>query len=253
MSNGKGVKRQRKKELRRERIEQQMRQRRVRRRRMSLLATLLIGAAITAFLIQSSGRERPATERAACTHSKPAGGNTETPDQPPEMTIDPAKIYTAEVETSCGSVEIELAAQTSPNTVNSFVYLANRGFYNGLPFHRVVRDFAIQGGDPMGDGSGGPNYKTVDVPPADFKYVKGTVAMAKAGPEPPGTAGSQFFIVPGAKGEVLPAEYAVLGKVVGGQRAVDALNAIETRPSPQGEQSMPAEPIYISKITVKET
>jgi peptidyl-prolyl cis-trans isomerase B (cyclophilin B) len=251
MTNGKAVKRQRKKELRRERIEQQMRQRRARRRRMSLVAILLIGAAATAFLIQSSGKERPATERAACTHSKPPGGNTETPDQPPELTIDPTKIYTAVVGTSCGSVEIELAARTSPNTVNSFVYLANRGFYNGLPFHRVVKDFAIQGGDPKGDGSGGPNYKTVDVPPADFKYVKGTVAMAKAGPESPGTAGSQFFIVPGSNAENLPPEYAVLGKVVAGQRAVDALNAIETQPAQQGEQSVPAEPIYITKITIK--
>jgi cyclophilin family peptidyl-prolyl cis-trans isomerase len=251
MPNGKGVKRQRQKELRRERLEQQRRQRRARRRRTTLLMLLLLGGAVTAALIQFSGREKPVTESAPCTDTKPAAGNTETPDTPPPMTIDPATTYTAVVGTSCGSVEIELAAQTSPNTVNSFIYLAKRGFYNGLSFHRVVQDFAIQGGDPQGDGSGGPRYKTVDVPPADFKYVEGTVAMAKAGPEPPGTAGSQFFIVPGAKAEVLPPEYAVLGRVVGGARAVDRLNAIETQASAQGEKSMPAEPVYITKITIK--
>jgi cyclophilin family peptidyl-prolyl cis-trans isomerase len=253
MSNGKGVKRQRKKELRRARIEQLRRQRRARRRRNTMIVLLVIGAGITAYLIQFSGKEEPATKAAACTNTKPAGGNTDTPDAPPPMTIDPAKTYTAVVGTSCGSVEIELAAQTSPNTVNSFVFLAKRGFYNGLPIHRVVQDFAIQGGDPKGDGTGGPNYKTVDPPPADFKYVEGTVAMAKSGPEPAGTAGSQFFIVPGPKAEVLPPNFAVLGKVVGGQRAVDALNVIETVLTAQSEKSMPVEPVYITKISIKES
>jgi peptidyl-prolyl cis-trans isomerase B (cyclophilin B) len=109
----------------------------------------------------------------------------------PGMGIDPSKQYTAVLHTTEGDVTIALDAATAPRTVNSFVYLACKGFYNGTTFHRIVTDFVDQGGDPKGDGTGGPGYRLPDEPPSDG-YTAGSVAMANAGP---GTTGSQFFLV----------------------------------------------------------
>ena len=109
----------------------------------------------------------------------------------PGMAIDTAEQYTAVLHTTEGDVTIDLDAAGSPKTVNSFVYLACKGFYNGTTFHRIVTDFVDQGGDPKGDGTGGPGYRLPDEPPADG-YTAGSVAMANSGP---GTTGSQFFLV----------------------------------------------------------
>ncbi|HEX5585961.1 MAG TPA: peptidylprolyl isomerase [Acidimicrobiia bacterium] len=109
----------------------------------------------------------------------------------PGMGIDPSKQYTAVLHTTEGDVTIDLDAKQAPKTVNSFVYLSCKGFYNGTTFHRIVTDFVDQGGDPKGDGTGGPGYKLPDEPPADG-YTAGSVAMANSGP---GTTGSQFFLV----------------------------------------------------------
>ena len=254
---GKGAKRQRKKEGRRARIEQEIREHQARRRRrlgINLAVLLALGALV--FFLTSRSSEEPANKTASgpCKHSKPAGGNPKTGDKPPAMTIDPAKTYTAVIETSCGTVEAELAASTSPNTVNSFVALARQGFFNGLSFHRIVKDFAIQGGDPKGDGTGGPGYKTADPPPADVKYVRGVIAMAKGGAEAAGTAGSQFFIVPSDDAATrLTPDYAVLGKVTKGLPVVSRLNGVETEASSAGgEVSKPVEPVYIVKVSIRE-
>ena len=99
----------------------------------------------------------------------------------------------------------------SPKTTASFASLVRKGFFDGLTFHRVVPGFVIQGGDPKGDGTGGPGYTTVDTP-RDAAYTSGVVAMAKTGAEPAGTSGSQFFVVTGDNAS-LPPDYAVLGKV----------------------------------------
>jgi peptidyl-prolyl cis-trans isomerase B (cyclophilin B) len=109
----------------------------------------------------------------------------------PGMGIDPSQQYTAVLHTTEGDVTIALDSETAPQTVNSFVYLACKGFYNGTTFHRIVTDFVDQGGDPKGDGTGGPGYRLPDEPPADG-YTAGSVAMANAGS---GTTGSQFFLV----------------------------------------------------------
>lgn len=257
MANGKNVKRQRQKEMRRAKLEQEMKQRKAARQkqRISLLVLLaLIGAGVAFAMSRNASDDEPApreTAAADCSDTKPPGGNTDTPDSPPPMSIDAAKTYTAVIQTSCGPLEVELAAETSPNTVNSFVFLAKQGFYDGLAFHRIVQDFAIQGGDPKGDGTGGPNYKTVDPPPADTKYEKGTVAMAKGGAEAAGTAGSQFFFVPG-DGAALEPIYAVLGRVVKGEDVLDRLNEVKTADSGSGEKSKPVTPVYIEKITIRE-
>ncbi|HVF12922.1 MAG TPA: peptidylprolyl isomerase [Actinomycetota bacterium] len=262
MTNGKSNKRQRQKEQRRARIEEEIRQYKARRRkRMTINLTILsVVVAGIAFLVfdplkgsDSDSKDDSKSTASGCKTNAPPKGNTETTSEPPAMTIDKAKTYVAVMETSCGTIEIELADDTSPNTVNSFVFLARQGFYDGLVFHRIVKDFAVQGGDPKGDGTGGPNYKTVDAPPAGFKYEEGVVAMAKGGQEPPGTAGSQFFLVPGPGAATLPADYGVLGKVIKGDDALAKLNEIETTDGGGGEKSKPVNPVYIIKITIRES
>jgi cyclophilin family peptidyl-prolyl cis-trans isomerase len=133
--------------------------------------------------------------------------------------------------------------------VNEFVYLASKGFYNGLTFHRIVKDFAIQGGDPTGTGSGGPGFEVTDTVPSGFRYTKGVLAMANAGTT--GGAAGQFFIVPAdsAASNFQPL-YAVLGKVTSGLDTIDKLNAVKTVANSQGQMSQPAQPVYIDKITV---
>jgi peptidyl-prolyl cis-trans isomerase B (cyclophilin B) len=184
---------------------------------------------------------------AACSTTKPARGGTVSQSTPPPMTVSPSKTYTATIVTSCGTVVVALDAKDTPNTVNSFAYLASKGFYNGLTFHRVAKDFAVQGGDPAGTGSGGPGYSVQDNVPAGVTYTMGTLAMAKTGSEPPGTAGSQFFIVPtaGAARGYTP-DYAILGHVTSGQDAVTKMNAL----APASGDGPPIQPIYIEKITV---
>src|SRR5919197_3924861 len=112
------------------------------------------------------------------------------------MTVDANKKYTATIDTSCGKITIELDPKAAPKTVNNFVFLANQKFFDGLTFHRVVKDFVIQGGDPQGTGSGGPGYEFADELPKDG-YKLGSLAMANSGPN---TNGSQFFIVTGNQG-----------------------------------------------------
>ncbi len=132
---------------------------------------------------------------------------------------------TAVVQTSCGSFEIELDTKQAPITTNSFAYLAEEGFYDDLTFHRIVPEFVIQGGDPLGTGTGGPGYKVVEKPPANLAYTKGVVAMAKSSAEPPGTSGSQFYVVTGADAG-LPPEYALVGKVSEGLDVVERIGKL---------------------------
>src|SRR5581483_5752247 len=126
--------------------------------------------------------------------------------------LDASKTYTVTMKTNQGTFAFELDVEDSPHTTASFAALVKKGFFDGLTFHRIVPGFVIQGGDPKGDGTGGPGYSTVHPPPSDAKYTKGVVAMAKPQAEPAGTAGSQFFVVTGAD-IGLPPDYALLGKV----------------------------------------
>jgi peptidyl-prolyl cis-trans isomerase B (cyclophilin B) len=145
----------------------------------------------------------------------------------------------------------QLDPKQSPKTVNSLVFLAKQKFFDGLIFHRISKDFVIQGGDPTGTGSGGPGYSTVDTPPKTAKYPVGTVAMAKAGNEPAGTAGSQFFIVTGSGGSSLTPDYAIVGTVTSGQ---DIAKKIEDLPIQQGAgDGPPAQTVYITSLRIKES
>ena len=163
----------------------------------------------------------------------------------PKLKLNPAKQYVATVETSCGSFQIRLDAKSSPITGGSFLTLAKQGFYDGLSFHRIASGFVIQGGDPAGDGSGGPGYTVRERPRASATYEQGVVAMAKTGADPPGTSGSQFFVVTGADAG-LPPEYAILGKVSSG---LDTVMRIEALGQP-GADGPPTRPVVIKSIKI---
>lgn len=139
---------------------------------------------------------------------------------PPAMQIDPKKKYTAKIETTRGTIEIELAPQHAPKTVNNFVFLARQGFYDGVSFHRVISNFMIQGGDPTGTGRGGPGYRFEDETRGNpLRHETGVLSMANAGPN---TNGSQFFITHSPQPH-LDGKHTVFGKVTSGQDVVDAI------------------------------
>ncbi len=149
-------------------------------------------------------------------------------DQPPEMQIDVSKVYHVNIETSRGTIELELFPEHAPKTVNNFVFLAEEGFYDGVSFHRVIADFMIQGGDPTGSGMGGPGYKFEDEFDGNpLTHETGALSMANAGP---GTNGSQFFITHGPTPH-LNGRHTVFGKVVSGQDVVDAIQQGDTMDS----------------------
>jgi peptidyl-prolyl cis-trans isomerase B (cyclophilin B) len=170
---------------------------------------------------------------------KPDGGQ-----QPPVGSLDAGKTYRLVVKTNCGTFTIELDQKLAPKTAASLVSLAESGFYDGTTFHRVVPGFVIQGGDPTGTGTGGPGYSTVDVPPGEAQYTAGVVAMAKSGADPPGTAGSQFFVVT-APDAGLPPDYAVVGKVSDGLETVSAIESLGIGDGP------PSQSVVIEKMTVE--
>ena len=191
------------------------------------------------------------TSTVQCDFTPPpaASENKPTFAKAPKNTLKPSETYIAVMETSCGTIELELLAKEAPNTVNSFVFLARRKFFDGLTFHRIVKDFVIQGGDPKGDGTGGPGYKTVDKPPDGTTYAAGDLAMAKAGNEAPGTSGSQFFIVTGNPGPLnAQPVYALIGRVVSG---LDVAKTIEQLPAAEGAtDGAPAQPVYINSVRI---
>lgn len=149
------------------------------------------------------------------------------------------------LETTEGDFTIELDTEAWPLTANSFAYLTEEGFYDGLGFHRIVPDFVIQGGDPTGSGSGGPGYSIVETPPQNTTYPIGTVAMAKTGTEAPGTSGSQFFVVTGAQGESLTPDYSIAGKVTDGMDVVEAIGNLGSA------DQTPTKQVVIEKATLE--
>jgi cyclophilin family peptidyl-prolyl cis-trans isomerase len=165
---------------------------------------------------------------------------------PPEMNIDQTKTYTATITTGKGTMTVELFASEVPATVNNFVFLAREGFYTNGGFHRVIKDFMVQGGCPEGTGTGGPGYRFADEP-VTRKYTKGTLAMANAGPN---TNGSQFFIVHGAD-VGLPPNYTIFGMLTDG---VDVLDSLANSPvGGGGENSKPTDRLEIQSVEIAES
>ena len=167
---------------------------------------------------------------------------------PPEMALDASKTYTASIRTKLGTMVLELFAAECPATVNNFVFLAREGFYDNGGFHRVLKDFMVQGGCPRGDGTGSPGYRFPDEP-VTRSYVKGTLAMANSGPN---TNGSQFFIVHGRQVE-LPPNYTIFGLLTEGHEVLDALADTPVGAGAGGERSRPTEPLEIESVQINES
>jgi peptidyl-prolyl cis-trans isomerase B (cyclophilin B) len=195
----------------------------------------------------SSPTETPAPSAETGCEKVPAAKPKNVKLPKPTAKLEKGKTYVARVLTNCGEFDITLDPAHSPRTGGSFKTLADKRFYDGLSFHRIVAGFVIQGGDPDGTGNGGPGYQIVEPPPQDLTYSKGVVAMAKAETDPAGTSESQFFVVTGEDAG-LPPDYALLGKVTKGQDVVDKIGVAEVGPDEQ-----PLQPIVIRQIRVTES
>ena len=176
---------------------------------------------------------------------------------PPTMRIDANKQYTATIATTVGTeegvrlgeIEVTLLVKEAPTTVNNFVFLAREGFYDGLMFHRIMKGFMVQTGDPKGDGSGGPGYRFIDEPVAS-NYDRGVLAMANAGPN---TNGSQFFIVHGeGVAAQLPKSYTIFGRVTRGIEVLDQIASVAVSANARGEVSVPQRDARMTKVTIRE-
>ena len=189
--------------------------------------------------------EAPAATAEGC-EKVPAAKPKDVEIAKPTAELDKNKTYVARVLTNCGEFEITLDSKRAPKTGGSFKTLVDKSFYDGLSFHRIVAGLVIQGGDPKGDGQGGPGYSVTEAPPEDLAYSKGVVAMAKTATEAAGTSGSQFFVVTGEDAG-LPPDYALLGKVTKGQEVVDKIG-VARRPDEQ-----PVDPVVIRQIRITES
>lgn len=172
-------------------------------------------------------------------------------DYAPPMKIDTDKTYTATIKTNKGDIRLQLFAKDAPLAVNNFVFLARDKYYDGIIFHRIVQDFMIQTGDPLGKGFGGPGYQFADELNSPHRYEEGILAMANSGPN---TNGSQFFIGSGPTVQNLNSapNYTIFGKVIGGMEIVKKIAATPVGPSDGGEQSAPLEKVNIETILIQE-
>jgi cyclophilin family peptidyl-prolyl cis-trans isomerase len=182
-----------------------------------------------------------------CPPADGSAARTTTFEKAPPTCINPAKTYTAEIQTSKGLLVVSLDAKGTPKTVNNFVVLARYHFFDGIAFHRIIPGFVIQGGDPLQTGLGGPGYKFEDELPKAGSYKVGSLAMANSGAN---TNGSQFFIVTGEAGASLPPSYSLFGQVTQGLDVVSAIDAVGI---PGTQDGKPSEVVTIKSVTIKET
>jgi cyclophilin family peptidyl-prolyl cis-trans isomerase len=228
------------------------------RRRKRMRSSLTVGVVVALFVgvivllnVTGSSKKKAASVNlpAGCVTTVPKAGTKPTFKSEPNLQIDVTKHYTAHVSTTCGTFDISLAPDVAPHTVNSFVFLARRHFYDGLKFHRLVRDFVIQGGDP-GNRFHGPGYQLRTEPPTNG-YGRWSVAMANAGP---GTTGSQFFVAVSQNGAKKlggpPYLYSELGLVT---RGTDVIQKLMTFAPADPNGGVPTRPLYIFKITISES
>jgi len=227
---------------------------------MLRLLSVLVCGSLLALAACGDDDDEPAKKKAqAAPAAEEQQGGCKDVEQPPPRDgggehkpaqgLARGKTYEVVLATSCGDFTIRLDQRTSPQAAASFVALARSGFFDDTIFHRIVPGFVIQGGDPTASGSGGPGYSTRDRVPPDAAYGPGVVAMAKAGNEPPGTAGSQFFVVTG-EGAGLTPDYALLGKVTKGMRVVQEIGQLGDPGS--GGAGTPLQSVVIEKATVRE-
>lgn len=169
---------------------------------------------------------------------------------PPSFSLDGAKTYTATIKTSLGDMTADLFVGDAPQTANNFVFLAREGFYDGVIFHRIIREFMVQTGDPTGTGMGGPGYRFKDELSGPQGYTKGTLAMANAGPN---TQGSQFFICHADLKGRLQKNYTIFGKLTNGLDVLDKIASTPVRPGPSGEPSQPTQDVRILSVKIAES
>lgn len=189
-----------------------------------------------------------AAQKTACGADAPSPLTAMTFEVAEDQGLQPATLVEATITTSCGDIVIELDPGIAPETVNSFVFLARSGYFNGSVSHRIAPGFVIQAGDPTATGRGDPGYTIPDeLPEVGFVYDRGVLAMANAGP---GTTGSQFFIVLGNAG--LGPDFSVFGRVTGGVDTLDRIAEIPLGRNPFGEMSVPLETLYLEQVTIAE-
>lgn len=187
-------------------------------------------------------RQRPT----ACGAEAPPPATSEQYPEPDDLGLDPNEKLIATINTSCGPIVVELDPAMAPETVNSFVFLARKGYFDGTVSHRVLPGFVIQAGDPTATGLGGPGYVVPDeLPPDGFAYQTGVLAMANAGPN---TTGSQFFIMVGDSG--LPPLYSAYGIVIDGFDTLTSIVNVPLGTSARGETSVPLQTVYIESIDI---
>jgi len=196
-----------------------------------------------------TGYEGFLNQPTACGAEQPPPPTEMQFDAPDDLGLSPDDQPKATVTTSCGSFVIELDPSVAPKTVNSFVFLAESGYFDGTAPHRIVPGFVIQAGDPDANGRGGPGYAVPDeVPGPEFVYEQGMVAMANAGA---GTSGSQFFVMLGDVQFPPEFQFNFFGRLVEGQETIDRIAALQLGANPNGEVSTPLETVYIESVTIE--
>ena len=211
----------------------------------TILVLIVVLLGIYYFWPKSSSAPAPVLDEKTLTATSTTATTTDI-NAAATINITKKLMNTITLETNKGTIVFETFSKDAPKTVENFVTLANKGFYNGVIFHRVIKDFMIQGGDPTGTGRGGPGYTFADElnPDADsykMGYKRGTVAMANAGPD---TNGSQFFIM--HKDVALPHAYTIFGRVTSGLEVVDAIANTQVMPGDK-----PVSDVVIKKVTVE--
>jgi peptidyl-prolyl cis-trans isomerase B (cyclophilin B) len=222
-------------------------------RRTLLAGALVLALAVAAGCGGSSKKSAGATGSTGsdgCNHTAPAAAKKAPPSfTKPENVLSSGAKATLVFDTSCGTIKVELDPARGGPIPNSVAFLAKQGFYDGVTFHRVVPGFVIQGGDPNGNGTGGPGYAVRGPVPKGYHYKVGDVAMAKTQAQAPGTAGSQFFIILSPQGPKLAPEYGVLGHITD-KSSMDAVNRIAALGTP-GQDGPPVAPVFIDSASVQ--
>jgi peptidyl-prolyl cis-trans isomerase B (cyclophilin B) len=213
---------------------------------MRLRLPLLLGATIVAATIAATPAQ--AASSAGCSSAKPPTAGKPRPGfKKPATVLAKGKRYAIVMRTTCGTIRIVLDRKLGGAIPNSIAFLAKKHFYDGLTFHRVVADFVLQGGDPRGDGSGGPGYQVVGTPPRSYRYKLGDFAMAKTASAPAGGSGSQFFVISGAGGTQLPPDYGILGHATDNASlaTIRRIAALATLACGNSQGCPPSRPVWI--------
>ena len=255
-------KRERQRENRAKKREEQLKlERQKKLRKRSIQITVLVGVLAIALVLPTlfSSSEAPATtttvpsdyegyrsQRTACGAEAPDPVTEMTFEAPEDQGIPADATVTATITTSCGDIVVSLDPSAAPETVNSFVFLAREGYFDGSVFHRIAPGFVIQGGDPTAIGNGGPGYLVADeFPEAGFTYGPGVLAMANSGAN---STGSQFFIVTGDDTGLDPL-YSVFGRAIGSEDTLDQITSVPLA-NRGNEQSVRLETVYIEKVEI---